>query len=144
MALYNLAVSAHQRLGNRRGLAECYHNMAITYRDLGRLEEADELEQRSVADALRLAGVACTKQGKFTECRILLDEALERTRELGALLNAAETLRARAELLWASSEPDLWLSDARSALGLFHQLGAEREYAAIMRWIDGLGVDEGP
>lgn len=195
MALYNLAVSAHQRLGNRRGLAECYHNMAITYRDLGRLEEADELEQRSVAhardsdefrlvaharlgraeialrrgdpslaeasarrvakefadagdpvreaDAWRLAGVACTKQGKFTESRILLDEALERTRELGALLNAAETLRARAELLAASGEPEMALADARSALLLFHQLGAEREYAAILRWIERLDLDEG-
>ena len=48
LANYNLAVSAHQRLGSARGLAECYHNMAITYRDLGDLEEADELEQRSV------------------------------------------------------------------------------------------------
>lgn len=48
LALYNLAISAHQRTGNTRGLAECFHNMAITYRDLGRLREADELEQRSI------------------------------------------------------------------------------------------------
>ncbi|MCC6316107.1 MAG: tetratricopeptide repeat protein [Gemmatimonadaceae bacterium] len=48
LALYNLAISAHQRTGNTRGLAECFHNMAITYRDLGRLREADELELRSI------------------------------------------------------------------------------------------------
>jgi tetratricopeptide (TPR) repeat protein len=47
LALYHLAISAHQRLGNTRGLAEAFHNMAITYRDLGKLSEADELEQRS-------------------------------------------------------------------------------------------------
>ncbi len=55
LALYRLALSVLQRLGDRQGLAECYHNMAITYRDLGKWSEADELEQRS-AEFARDAG----------------------------------------------------------------------------------------
>lgn len=187
LALYNLAVSAHQRMGNTRGLAECYHNMAITFRDLERLDEADELEQRSAefardaqqallvsiarlgraelalrrgdpslaeaaarrvaqefgdagepvreADALRLAGVACTATGKYGQARALLDFALERTRQYGAVLNEAETLRARAELFAASGAPNAALDDARTALGLFGQLHATRETAALLRWM---------
>lgn len=194
MSLYTLAVSAHQRQGNRVGLAQCYHNMAITYRDLGRLQEADDLEQRSVAqardsdeprlvaharlgraeialrrgdpslaeasarrvardfadagdpvrqsDALRLAGVSCTAQGKYAEARLLLDDALQRTQELGAVLNAAETLRARAELAAALGDVRLALNDARSARSLFQSLGAEREEAAIRQWIADLDVDD--
>jgi tetratricopeptide (TPR) repeat protein len=53
---YRLAVPAYQRLGQRRGLAESYHNIAITYRDLGDLEQSDEYERRAMDYAA--AGVA--------------------------------------------------------------------------------------
>jgi len=45
---YRLAVPAYQRLGQRRGLAESYHNIAITYRDLGELGQSDEYERRAM------------------------------------------------------------------------------------------------
>lgn len=45
---YRLAVPTYQRLGQRRGLAESYHNIAITYRDIGELDEADEYERRAI------------------------------------------------------------------------------------------------
>ena len=45
---YRLAVPTYQRLGQRRGLAESFHNIAITYRDIGELEEADEYERRAI------------------------------------------------------------------------------------------------
>ena len=45
---YRLAVPTYQRLGQRRGVAESYHNIAITYRDLGKLDEADEYERRAI------------------------------------------------------------------------------------------------
>lgn len=45
---YRLAVPTYQRLGQRRGIAESYHNIAITYRDLGALAEADEYERRAM------------------------------------------------------------------------------------------------
>lgn len=45
---YRLAVPTYQRLGQRRGVAESYHNIAITYRDIGDLDEADEYERRAI------------------------------------------------------------------------------------------------
>lgn len=48
LALYALALPVYQRLGSSRGLAESYHNLAITLREQGELERADECEQRSI------------------------------------------------------------------------------------------------
>ena len=45
---YRLALPSYQRIGQRRGLAETYHNMAITFRDLGEFEQADEQESRAI------------------------------------------------------------------------------------------------
>jgi tetratricopeptide (TPR) repeat protein len=55
LALYQLAVPAYQRLGNLIGLAESLHNMAISLRDLGSLDAADECERRAI-DFAREAG----------------------------------------------------------------------------------------
>lgn len=190
LAHYQLAVSMHQRLGSARGLAECYHNMAITYRDLGQLDEADELERRCVehartadlgrlariarlgraelalrrgdaalaeaaalrvarefaegddpvreADALRLAGVAATTQGRPGEAGRLLAQALEQARRHGAVLNEAETLRAIAELRAATGDTAGALEDARAALAMFDALRATEETAALLSWIAAL------
>ena len=45
---YELAIPAYQRIGQPRGLAESYHNLAISYRDLGGLGRADECERRAI------------------------------------------------------------------------------------------------
>jgi tetratricopeptide (TPR) repeat protein len=45
---YRIALPTFQRLGQRRGLAASYHNIAITFRDLGELDEADENERRAI------------------------------------------------------------------------------------------------
>lgn len=55
LALYQLAVPAYQRLGNLIGLAESLHNMAISFRDLGQLDLADDCERRAI-DFAREAG----------------------------------------------------------------------------------------
>lgn len=44
---YRLAIPAYQQLGNRRGIAETHHNIAITYRDLGNLAESEEHERKA-------------------------------------------------------------------------------------------------
>ncbi len=193
IALYTLAVTMHQRNGDRRGLAECYHNMAITHRDRGELGEADEWERRSAeyardaeqerllalarlgraeialrrrdfalaataarrlavefdrlgdriraADAIRLEGAASTGLRHFDRARALLDRALEMAREIGALLNVAESLRARAELAAAMGRKDEAVSDARSAVEAYRALGAMRESEALMRWLAQLTAD---
>ncbi|MBV9880902.1 MAG: tetratricopeptide repeat protein [Gemmatirosa sp.] len=48
LALYQLAIPAYQRLGNPLGLAQAFHNMAITFRDLGQLARADDCERRAI------------------------------------------------------------------------------------------------
>jgi tetratricopeptide (TPR) repeat protein len=48
---YRIALPAFQRLGQRRGLAATYHNIAITFRDTGALDDADDSEQRSIEHA---------------------------------------------------------------------------------------------
>ncbi len=63
LALYQIAVPSYQRLGNVTGLAESYHNMAISYRDAGQSDRAEEYERRAIDYALearntRLAAIA--------------------------------------------------------------------------------------
>jgi tetratricopeptide (TPR) repeat protein len=48
LGLYSIAAAAYQRLGDPMGLAECYHNMAISFRDTGDLERADDHELRAI------------------------------------------------------------------------------------------------
>jgi tetratricopeptide (TPR) repeat protein len=63
LALYRMAIPSYQRLGQPRGLAETYHNLAITFRDLGDLKRAEKCERRALeyarqASDERLAAMA--------------------------------------------------------------------------------------
>jgi tetratricopeptide (TPR) repeat protein len=187
LTLYQLAVPVYQRLGSPIGLAECYHNMAITYRDSFALDRADECEQRAIefagqagsrrltalarlgraeislrkgevslaeagatyaasafheaadpvgeGDALRLIGVARTLQGKLDQAHTALETALGLTREHGAALNEAETLRALAE--WAAAYGDHHLARAHgnAAVALLERLGATEDAATVRLWM---------
>jgi tetratricopeptide (TPR) repeat protein len=55
LGLYRVALAAYQRVGEAIGYARSLHNIAITYRDTDRLDEADEYEQRAI-DGARQAG----------------------------------------------------------------------------------------
>ena len=48
LGMYHLAIPAYQRIGHAVGMAECYHNMAITYRDVRDFASADEYERRAI------------------------------------------------------------------------------------------------
>lgn len=48
LGLYRRAVPAYQQLGSPTGLAESFHNMAITHRDRQEWEHADERERQAV------------------------------------------------------------------------------------------------
>lgn len=48
LTLYRMAIPSYQRLGQPRGLAESYHNLAITFRDLTDLERAEDYEWRAM------------------------------------------------------------------------------------------------
>jgi tetratricopeptide (TPR) repeat protein len=81
---YELAIPAYQRLGNVRGLAESYHNMAITYRDAGRLERADECEQRAVEFARAAASPRLVAMARTGRADISLQRGDARLAEAGA------------------------------------------------------------
>lgn len=54
LSLYRLSIPAYQRIGERRGLAQTYHNMGILYRDRGLLREADSHYRRASDTARRI------------------------------------------------------------------------------------------
>jgi tetratricopeptide (TPR) repeat protein len=88
LARYRLAIPAYQRAGNPRGLAETFHNMAVSFRDLRQLEEADRHERRTTEFA-REAGseqlLAMAAAGR-AELSFLRGDA--RVAEVGALAAA--------------------------------------------------------
>jgi tetratricopeptide (TPR) repeat protein len=51
LSLYRSALVSYQRLGDRRGLIETYHNLSLVFRHAGRWQDAEE----ATAQALRLA-----------------------------------------------------------------------------------------
>lgn len=53
LALYRSALLSYQRLGDRRGTAETYHNLSLTYRQMEQWEEAERVS----TEALRHADV---------------------------------------------------------------------------------------
>lgn len=71
LGMYHLAIPAYQQLGHAVGIAECYHNMAITYRDVRDFAQADEYEQRAIefahgAGSARLVALARLGRAEIT------------------------------------------------------------------------------
>ena len=181
IALYALALPAYQRLGSARGLAESYHNLAITLREQSELDRADECEQRAIefaqdagtpalaamarvgraeislrrddtlmaeatariaardlaqagdpireADALRVVGVACTRQRDIPSARNALDRAVALARAHGHMLIEAECLQARAEALLLAGDAGAAHEDLNAAAEHFARLGAGAQRA---------------
>jgi tetratricopeptide (TPR) repeat protein len=94
---YRMALPAYQRLGQRRGLAETYHNLAITYRDLGSLSEADEHERRAIDYAAGDVAPRVAAMGRIGRAEV----ALRR----GDPQLAEETARRAAEKLEDLNDP---------------------------------------
>lgn len=91
LSLYALAVTAYQRLGQCMGLAESYHNMAITFRDLGTLDRADECERRAIEFAREAGNARLIALGRLGRAEISL-------RSGDAALAGAAARRAAADL----------------------------------------------
>ncbi len=89
---YRIALPAYQRLGQRRGLAETYHNLAITYRDLGSLAEADEHERRAIDYAAGEVAPRVAAMGRIGRAEVALRRGDPRLAEETAR-RAAEKLR---------------------------------------------------
>jgi tetratricopeptide (TPR) repeat protein len=121
LALYQLAVPAYQRLGNVIGLAESLHNMAISFRDLGRFDAADECERRAIDHAREAGGGPLLALAHLGRAELAL-----RTGDAGL----AEAAARRAAEQCAALPDQIREADALRVLGAAAVAQAKSETAA--------------
>jgi tetratricopeptide (TPR) repeat protein len=90
---YRLALPTLQRLGQPRLLAEAYHNMAITFRDVGKLDDADEHERRTIEYATGAGIPRLAAMGRIGRAEIALRRDDAQLAEMAARLAADELAR---------------------------------------------------
>ena len=91
---YTRAIAAYQKARNDRGIAETQHNLGITYREQGRLDDAMHATDTAMRDAERLG-----------------DRRLK-----------AQALAGRAEIQVARGEPELAIREAQRAVVIHRDL----------------------
>jgi tetratricopeptide (TPR) repeat protein len=118
LAFYQLAIPAYQRLGSALGLATTHHNMAITYRDIDQLDEADRCELRAIEFAREAGSVQLLAVARAGRAELALRKGDARTAEAGARLavseyagipdpvGEADALRIVGSARTAAGEPD--------------------------------------
>jgi tetratricopeptide (TPR) repeat protein len=133
LALYQLTVPAYQRLGSPLGLAECYHNMAITFRDVGQLDRADEYERRAIDFAREAESARLVALARLGRAEVYLRKGDARLAEAGARraardfrdvpdpISEADALRLAGVACHALGK----LADARAALDAALSLARE-------------------
>ena len=94
VAAYTRAIAAYQHTHHDRGIAEARHNLGITYRELGQLNDAMEAAETALRDAERLG-----------------DQTLR-----------AQALAGLAEIRVARGEPELATREAERALAAHREL----------------------
>jgi tetratricopeptide (TPR) repeat protein len=131
---YRLAIPTLQRIGQRQRLANVYHNIGITCRDTGDLEQADEHERRAIEYATESDGARLAAMGRTGRAEIALLRgdaplaestarlAAEDLRQLGDLLNEADAHRVVGAACGAQQRYD----DALAALD--HALSIARAH----------------
>jgi tetratricopeptide (TPR) repeat protein len=136
LSLYRVALLAYQRLGDRRGTAQTYHNLGLAFRELGALADADEATVQAVRHARMeengaLAAIAVTGRAELDIARGALDVAtreLDRATELaveaGDAIGVAEIGRVRSEVALRRNAPEVALEEARRAGGLATEHGS--------------------
>lgn len=145
LALYQLAVPAYQRIGSAVGLAESYHNMAITYRDARQLERADEYESRAIefareAGSARLLAMARAGRAELSllrgDARLADAGASRAAEEYGAIpdpVGEADALRLVGAARAARGEVTAAMRVLERALGLAHEHGSVLIEAEALR-----------
>lgn len=109
IAAYQLAIPAYQRMGHTLGLAESWHNLAISYRSRDELDAADEAERRAIEFATeagnpRLAAMAqvgraeiSLRRGDYALARANASRAATVFSTVPDYLLQADALRVQAE-----------------------------------------------
>lgn len=147
VGLYRGALLSYQRLGDRRGTAETYHNLGLTYRQMAQLHEAEKAAQQAVRHAEFVAEpalMALTATGR-AELRIEqgdaslaypeLDRAAALAERGGDVIGVAEVRRVRALAALRQGRYRLAAEEAETARGTAHELGVallQAECAAIV------------
>ncbi len=113
---YTMALAAFQQVDLAAGVALAQHNLAISYRDQGELEQALETADRAAEQAVAVGDVALQAQtvagqaeirllaGETAIARCDLERALAKHREIGDVVGEAEDLRILANVLAAQDE----------------------------------------
>lgn len=99
---YQLAIPAYQHLGNAVGLAQSYHNMAITFRDLAQLDRADDCERRAIEFARQGGSESLTLLAQLGRAEV----SLRAGDAMLAEVRARETVRGFAALGDATNQAD--------------------------------------
>ena len=136
LSLYRAALLGYQRLGDRRGTAQTYHNLGLAFRELGAWQDADEatvqaLRHARLVEDAALAALAVTGRAELDIARGALDVAareLDRAGELAAQvgdqLGIAEVGRVRAVAALQRNDPAAALDEARAAGGMANEQGS--------------------
>jgi tetratricopeptide (TPR) repeat protein len=127
---YRLAIPTLQRSGQRQRLANVYHNLGITCRDTGALDEADEHEQRAIEYATESAVPRLVAMGRIGRAEIALRRgdaplaestarvAIDELEALGDPMNEADAHRVVGAACAAQSRHQDALSAFERALSL--------------------------
>ena len=128
IASWEIARAAFDRAGWRQGIAQCQHNLAITYREQGAFDRALMEADRAVAEAqasgdhtlwaLALRGRAEIRvvRGELQLARGELDRVYEIRRSVPDPADEAEDLRTMAMVLAAEGEADAAESALRDVI----------------------------
>jgi tetratricopeptide (TPR) repeat protein len=112
VGLYRGALLGYQRLGDRRGTAESYHNLGLTYRQLADYDEAEKAVTQAVrhAESVGEPTLMALTSGGRAELRIDqgdtalalpdLDRAFRMAELAGDVIGVAELRRIRAVAAW--------------------------------------------
>lgn len=122
---YTRAVAAYQTAGNVRGVVESQHNLAISYRDQGRLDDALHAADTAVQGAVRLSDPPLQAQALAGRAEIQVARG-----ESGPAIEEAErALTMHRALKDAVREAE----DLRILAGAFCLAGKTQEAEAMLR-----------
>lgn len=140
LGLYRSALLSYQRLGDRRGTAETWHNLGLVFRQLESWREADDasseaLRHAEVVGESSLLAIVVTGRAELRVERgdlALAEPELDRGQRLaeaaGDELGVAEIARLRARAALKRGEPERALREAEVGVAL-----ADRHGAALLR-----------
>jgi tetratricopeptide (TPR) repeat protein len=137
--LLAIAHVGRAELSLRRGEAAVAHAGAR----MGAEEYAAIPDAIGEADALRLLGAACAALGEMPAAEGALARAVDLAHRHGSPLIEAEARESRARVHLAAGRRAEAQAEGTEAQRLYRQLGATSAAAALARWLEAAGGEEG-